>query len=148
MQINGFSGDEPASPQRGDESGRAPSHPLLVLLAVLLLAECALLVAATVYLVVELLTVVPESYPSAIFLTVLTAAAAAWLGATAVGALRRRPWARGAAVVWQVLQGGVAIACFQGMFAQPAIGWLLLVPALVALVLLFTPPVVAALRRI
>jgi hypothetical protein len=98
--------------------------------------------------VLELLTVVPESYPSAIFLTVLTAAAAGWLGAIAVGVLRRRSWARGAATVWQVLQGGVAIACFQGIFAQPAIGWLLLVPAVVALGLLFSPPVVATLRRL
>ena len=147
MQINGFSRDEPASPDRGDESRRAPSHPLLVFLAVLLFAECALLVAATVYLVVELLVAVPESYASAAFLTVLTALAAGWLGATAVGAVRRRPWVRGAATVWQVLQGGIAIACFQGMFAQPVIGWVLLVPALVVLVLLFTPPVVEALRR-
>ena len=148
MQINGFHGDEPADPHRGDEPGRPPSHPLLLLLAVLLFAECALLVAATGYLVLELLTVVPESYPSAIFLTVLTAAAAGWLGAIAVGVLRRRSWSRGAATVWQVLQGGIAIACFQGIFAQPAIGWLLLLPAIVALVLLFTPPVVAALRRV
>jgi hypothetical protein len=91
--------------------------------------------------------VVPESYASAVFLTVLTAAAAGWLGAITIGVLRRRSWARGAATVWQVLQGGIAIACFQGVFAQPAIGWVLLVPALVALVLLFTPPVVEALRR-
>jgi hypothetical protein len=148
MQINGFSGDEPADPHRGDESRRAPSHPLLIVLSVLLFAECALLVAATIYLVVELLTVVPESYASAAFLTVLTALAAGWLAAIGVGAVRRRPWVRGAATVWQVLQGGVAIACFQGMFAQPVIGWVLLVPAIVVLVLLFTPPVVAALRRV
>ena len=148
MQINGFSGDEPANPHDGDELRRPPSHPLLAFLAVLLFAECVLLVVATVYLVVELLTVEPESYASAVFLTVLTALAAGWLGAIAIGAVRRRPWIRGAAIVWQVLQGGVAIACFQGIFAQPAIGWLLLVPALVALVLLFTPPVVAALRRV
>ena len=148
MQINGFSGDEPASPNRGDEPRRAPSHPLLTILAVLLFAECALLVVLTVYLVVELLTVVPESYPSAAFLTVLTGLAAGWLGAIAVGVVRRRPWVRGAATVWQVLQGGVAIACFQGIVAQPAIGWVLLVPALVVLVVLFTPPVVGALRRV
>jgi len=147
MQINGFPGDEPATPARGDELRRAQWHPLLAVLAVLLFAECALLVAATVYLVVELLTVVPDSYPSALFLTVLTAVAAGWLGAIALGAVRRRSWIRGAAIVWQVLQGAVAIGCFQGIFAQPAIGWVLLVPAIVVLVLLFTPPVVAALRR-
>jgi hypothetical protein len=148
MQINDFHGDEPADPQRGDEPRRAPSHPLLTVLAVLLFAESALLAAATVYLVVELVTAVPESYASAVFLTVLTAAAAGWLIAIAIGVVRRRPWTRGAATVWQVLQAGVAIACFQGIFAQPAIGWALLVPALAVLALLFTPAVVAALRRV
>jgi hypothetical protein len=148
MQINDFPGDEPASAHRGDEPRRAPWHPLVVVLAVLLFAECALLTAATAYLLVELLVDVPESYPSAIFLTLLTAGAAGWLGAIAVGVLRRRSWTRGAATVWQVLQGGIAIACFQGIFAQPTIGWLLLVPAILVLVLLFTPPVVAALRRV
>jgi hypothetical protein len=148
MQINGYGPDEPATPERGDEFGRAPLHPLLILLAVLLFAEGALLAGATAYLAVELLVDVPESYPSAIFLTVLAALATGWLVATAVGALRRRSWVRGAATVWQVLQLGVAIACFQGIFAQPAIGWALLVPAIAVLVLLFTPPVVAALRRV
>src|SRR3954469_13208063 len=140
MQINGFTGDEPADPRRGDESGRAQRHPLLTFLTVLLFAECALLVVATVYLLVELLTVVPASYPSAIALTALTAVAAGWLAAIAIGTLRNRPWIRGAAIVWQVLQGAVAIGCFQGAFAQPEIGWFLLVPALLVLVLLFTPP--------
>jgi hypothetical protein len=97
---------------------------------------------------VELLTVPPASYPSAVVLTILTALAAGWLGAIAIGSLRRAPWIRGAAIVWQVLQGAVAIGCFQGVFARPEIGWLLLVPALVVLVLLFTPPVVAATRRV
>ena len=148
MQINDFPGDEPASPHRGDEPRRAQWHPLLTVLAVLLFAECALLTAAAGYLVIELLVAVPESYPSAIVLTVLTAAAAGWLGAIAVGVLRRRSWTRGAATVWQVLQGGVAVACFQGIFAQPVVGWLLLVPAIAVLGLLFSPPVVAALRRV
>jgi hypothetical protein len=46
-----------------------------------------------------------------------------------------------------VLQIAVAIGCFQGLFARPDIGWALLVPAVLALVLLFTPPVVAATAR-
>ena len=147
MQINGFTRDEPADTGPGDGIGRAPRHPVLIVLTVLLFAECALLVAATVYLVVELLTVPPASYPSAIFLTLLTAIAAVWLGAIATGSLRGASWIRGAAIVWQVLQGAVAIGCFQGVFARPEIGWLLLVPSIVGIVLLFTPPVVAATRR-
>jgi len=116
----------------------------VLLLVVLLFMECALLTVATIYLVIELLTATADSLASAVALTVLTAIAAVWLGFIAANVLRGRAWTRGAAIVWQVLQGAVAIGCFQGIFAQPTVGWLLLVPALVVLVLLFTPPVVAA----
>ena len=143
MQINGFVGDcavseTPAAPRR---------HGFVLALAVLLFAECALLAAATVYLLVELLVAEPASFTSALALLVLTAIATVWLGFIAANVLRGRAWTRGAAIVWQVLQGAVALGCFQGVFAQPEIGWLLLVPALVVLVLLFTPPVVAATSR-
>lgn len=143
MQINGFVGDcavseTPAAPRR---------HGFVLALAVLLFAECALLAAATVYLLVELLVAKPASLTSALALLVLTAIATVWLGFIAANVLRERAWTRGAAIVWQVLQGAVALGCFQGVFARPEIGWLLLVPALVVLVLLFTPPVVAAISR-
>ncbi|CAN5352708.1 hypothetical protein BH09ACT5_BH09ACT5_18480 [soil metagenome] len=143
MQINGFVGDNAVS-----ETPAAPArHPFVVILVVLLFAECALLAAATIYLLVELIAATPASFASAIALLVLTAIAAVWLGFIAGNVLRGRAWTRGAAIVWQVLQGAVAVGCFQGAFAQPEIGWLLLIPALVVLVLLFTPPVVAATSR-
>lgn len=135
MQINGFLG------------GPTVKHPLLIALAVLVFAECALLTVATIYLVVEILVDTPASYASAVALTVLTAIAAIWLGFIAVNILRGRAWTRGATVVWQVLQIAVAIGCFQGLFARPDIGWALLLPAIVVLVLLFTRPVIAATAR-
>ncbi len=122
-------------------------HPVVIVLAGLVFAECALIATATIYLVVEILVATPASYVSAIALTVLTAIAAAWLALIAVNILRGRAWVRGATVVWQVLQIAVAIGCFQGLFARPDIGWALLIPAIVALVLVFTPPVVAATAR-
>jgi hypothetical protein len=146
MQINGFVWDDTVS-TADDAKVNDPRNPLLVLLAVLLFAECALLVAATAYLVIELLIATPASLASALFLTVLTGIAAAWLGVIAVNTLRASPWIRGAAITWQVLQIAVAIGCFQGLFAQPAIGWALLIPALAVLVLVFTPPVVQATKR-
>ena len=79
MQINGFVWDDTVS-TADDAKVNDPRNPLLVVLAVLLFAECALLVAATVYLVVELLIATPASLASALFLTVLTGIAAAWLG--------------------------------------------------------------------
>ena len=125
----------------------ARRHPLVSVLAGILFAECALLVVATIYLVVEIFIATPASFASAIALTLLTALGAVWLGFIATNVLRGRAWVRGATVVWQVLQIAVAIGCFQGMFARPDIGWFLLLPAVAALVLLFTPPVVAATAR-
>jgi hypothetical protein len=121
--------------------------PLLVVLAALLFLECALLVAATVYLVIEILIARPDSYASAIAILVLTAIAAIWLGTMAVHTLLGRPWIRGAAVVWQVLQIALAVGSFQGLFARADLGWFLIAPAVLVLVLLFTPSVIAATRR-
>ena len=65
MQINGFVWDDTVS-TADDAKVNDPRNPLLVLLAVLLFAECALLVAATVYLVIELLIATPASLASAL----------------------------------------------------------------------------------
>jgi hypothetical protein len=120
----------------------------LALLAAIILLEGALLVAATVYLVIELLTARPDSYPSAVAILVLTAVAAVWLVIMGVHTLLGRAWIRGGTVVWQVLQIAVAIGSFQGgYFARPDLGWWLIVPAVIALGLLFTPSVIAATRR-
>ncbi len=120
---------------------------LVVVLSALIFLEAALVVGATTFLVYELVTVPAQSLASALALTMLTALAAVWVTAIAVGLLRGRPWSRGAAVVWQVLQIAVAVGAFQGSFARAEVGWLLLLPALVALVLLFSRPVLDATRR-
>jgi hypothetical protein len=117
-------------------------------LSALIFLEAALVVGATVFLVVELATVTPDSPASAIALTVLTAVAAVWVTAIALGIRRGRAWSRGAAIVWQVLQIAVAVGAFQGAFARAEVGWLLMVPAVLALLLLFTRPVVEATRRV
>jgi len=116
----------------------------LVLLVVILLLEFALMVSAVVFLAIELVVARPDSYPTAIAILVLAVIAAVWLAATARGTLRGRQWTRGATVVWQLLQIAVAVGSFQGLFARADVGWLLLVPAIAALVLLFTPSVIAA----
>ena len=137
----------PGENRRSDARAGSRRPPLLVLLTVLLFLECALLAATAVLLLIELLTARPDSYASAVAILLLAAAAAIWLGVTAFSTLRGKPWVRGAAVVWQLLQIAVAIGSFQGLFARADVGWLLLVPALLALVLLFTPSVVAATTR-
>ena len=106
------------------------------LLLVLLAAEFALLAVVAIVLLVELLVARPDSYPSAIALTVLAFVAAAWLGAIVVGAWRQQPWIRSAAIVWQVLQFALGAGGVTGTFATPAIGWPLIAVAVLTFVLL------------
>ena len=112
-----------------------------------LFAECALLAAASVYLLVELVIAVPVSYASAVAILVLSLIATVWLGVLAAQTLRGAPWIRGAATVWQALQIAVGVGAMQGEYAQPAVGWALVVPALLVLGLLFTPAVIRATAR-
>ena len=143
MQINGCIWGHSVNDVRSG-SGK---HPFVVALAVLIFAQCALLAVATGYLVVELIIATPDSYASAVALAVLTTIAAVWLAIIGVNVLRGSPWVRGATIVVQMLQIAVAIGAFQGSFARPDLGWLLLIPAVVALGLLFTSPVLAATVR-
>jgi hypothetical protein len=73
--------------------------------------------------------------------------AAVLLAAVGVNTLRLRPWARTAGLVWQVVQVLVGVYTFQGEGAQPVLGAIAIVPAVVVVVLLFTSPVRAALDR-
>ncbi len=116
-------------------------------LAVMLFVEAAILVAVAGFLFFELVTEVPTSYASAVAILVLVALAAVWLAIVALNTLRARPWVRGAALTWQVLQLAVAVGSFQGLFARDDIGWFLLVPAVIVLALLFTRSVLTATQR-
>ncbi|KQM61201.1 hypothetical protein ASE64_02245 [Agreia sp. Leaf210] len=132
--------------QISDQSSRRPI--LLIALSVVLAAEAALATGVTVWLVFELLTATPDSFASAVVILLLSAGLACALWAMVVGLLRRQSWVRGAALTWQLLQIAVAIGCFQGVFAVPSLGWALLIPAVLAIFLLMSPPVVAATRRL
>lgn len=121
--------------------------PALIVLAVILFLEAALVTGLAGWLLVELLTVTPESFATAIAIFILTLLAAIWVIITAAGILRRRGWARASTVTIQILQIAVAVGCFQGLVARPDLGWALLIPALVAGVLALTPSVVRATVR-
>lgn len=126
-------------------SGRRPRA--VVALTVLLALESAGLVAATVFLVFELLVAPADSFASAIALTICVAIAAVWVSAIAVGAWRGQAWIRGASIVVQVLLAAIAIGSFQGILPRPDIGWILLLPAIAIAALLFSRPVQGWLRR-
>lgn len=121
--------------------------PALVALLVVVGVEFAALVVVTVFLVVELVVAPATSVASGIALTILAAIAALWLGALFVGLRNHRPWVRSGIIVWQVLQGAIAIGAFQGVFRVPAIGWLLLLPALLGITLVLSRSVTAALAH-
>jgi hypothetical protein len=150
MQINGFVWDKAVSEEPLGTEGLEPrpnggrAHPLVLLLAGIIFLECAALVGAVTFLVVELLIETPDSAASAIALAVVTALAAVWVGAIGVHTVRGNAWIRGAAITVQALLIAVAIGSFQGFVPRPDIGWILLIPAIAVLVLLFTKPVIAA----
>lgn len=142
---------EQLSAPNGPDSGH-PGAPikrpvLLVVLGILLLVEAAAVLAVGLWSLVQLITSVPESYVTAVALVVLVFVAGFWVLATAVGTFRLRPWIRGAALTWQVLQIVVAVGCFQGLLGEPADGWPLLIVAVVGVALLLSPSVVAVTRR-
>ncbi|MRX42854.1 hypothetical protein [Agromyces kandeliae] len=112
-----------------------------VTVVALLFAEAGALLAVLVWLVVDLLVLEPSSFATAVALVVVVAIAAAWVSAIAVASVRRAPWSRAAAIVWQVLQLSIAVGAFQGLFARPDVGWVLLVPAITVIGLLLWPPV-------
>ncbi len=132
------------APDRGRDAARRGAVRAL---AGILFLQSVALAGATVFLVVELVTVPADSTVSAIALLVVTAIATVSLAAIAVNTLRGRSWIRGATVTVQVLVIAVAVGAFQGVFARPDIGWLLLIPAIAALALLFSRPVVEATGR-
>jgi hypothetical protein len=140
------SGDQ--SLNSGKTSAGAKPRPLgLYVIAVILLAQAALLAVAFVWLVMEALSGTESTTGAGAVLAIIALLAVVWLGASAVGLLRMAPWTRGSILAIEVFHAAIAIALFQGLFANPALGWALLAPALVAAILLFTKPVVAVTTR-
>jgi hypothetical protein len=133
-----------------DETVAAPRGATpwtLITLAVIVWAEVAMLAAWSAWYITGFVTDVPDSYAGAVLVLALSVLATVWLGFAAAHLLRRKTWTRAAVLVWQLCQTAIAAGAFQGIFAAPAVGVALLVPALAAGVLLFTPSVVDALRR-
>lgn len=125
-----------------------PKRGLLYVLAALLFLEGIALCGAAIYLVVEIFTAPTDSIASAVALAVCAAVAGAGLIFVARSTLQGKPWIRGASIAWQVLQVLVAISIIQAKAATSvAFAVILIVPALVIVVLLFTKPVMAATSR-
>ena len=118
---------------------------LLYVLSALILLEGAGVAVAAIYLVVEIFAVKTASVATAIALAVVVAIAAVALVLLARGVLNARPWIRGATVCIAVLQLLVAYSIV--ITKEPALGWVIAVPAVALLVLVFSPPVTRATAR-
>jgi hypothetical protein len=117
--------------------------PAVLIVALILVAETIVLLGLSGFLIYQLVFDTPDSIASAIGLVLISLAATAWIGVTTIGFVQGRAFARGSALVWQVLQGAVGLASNQGLFARPDIASGLLVPALIAVALLLFSPAVS-----
>ena len=114
----------------------------MAIVALVLTVETLVLLGLSGFLIYQLAVKTPDSFSSGVGLVMITIAATAWIGLTTLGFVQGKSFARGSALVWQILQGAVGVASNQGLFARPDIGSGLLVPALVVLaLLLFSPSV-------
>ena len=118
---------------------------LLYTLSALLLVESIALVAATIYLVIEIFSAPAASVGSAVALAVLVAILAVAVGFMARATAAGRPWIRGATICLAVLQ--LLLAYSIVITKAPTLGWIIAVPAVALLVLVFTPPVLRATMR-
>jgi len=123
-----------------------PKTPLLYALAGLILLEGVALVAAAIYLVVEIFTAPTASLSSAIAYAVTAAIFGALVLVVGWSSIKGRPWIRGAvaciALIQLLLAGSILVTN-----EAPLFGWTLCLPALAMVVLLFTGPVMRATAR-
>jgi hypothetical protein len=122
-----------------------PKTPLLFVLAALVLLEGVALAVGTVYLVVEIFIGDPRYLGTAIAYAVTAAVFALLVLIVGRSAVRGRPWIRGATVCIAVLQLLLAYSII--ITKAPTLGWILVIPAVAMIVLLFTPPVLRATAR-
>jgi hypothetical protein len=128
-----------------NENIRKP--PLLFVLVGILFLEAGALASATLWFLSRVFLERADSLAAALVILIIVALVTVWVTVTAIYTLKGRPWVRGGILTWQILQIAVAAGAFQGFFAQPSVGYALLIPAVVASLLLFSPSVLRATTR-
>ncbi len=103
----------------------------------ILLLEAVGMVAVAIWITVSALGEAIEHLGGSLFLAVICLATAVFLLQAGRGMLNAAAWSRSAAVVWQVLQVGVALGTYNGAEGPVPIALLLFIPSLVVLILVF-----------
>ena len=138
--------DGPSTPSSGplpDKAGSRPPALLIVIIGVAL--EILALVVGAVLVLIEMVTGGSRSLGVSLFLVIFGLGLAALLAASCRALLRGRRWARSPVATWQLLQIVVAVSWLQ--FTVTFWGFVVLALAVVVLVALMLPPVVAATTR-
>lgn len=111
----------------------------MIVISLVLVLEALALLGAAAWFVYGLMTQTPLSMSGAIFQLVLLLLLAGWLLAAGHFFFRGYRWTRAAALVWQLFVIVVAFPTLTSGLILP--GLLLLLPAAVVLLLIFTRPV-------
>lgn len=127
-----------------EHAGRPRPAPSLLALAAILSIEAVGVLALAVLLAVDIATQAAYSMLSSIALLVTVAVAGLLLVVLARATWRRRPWIRGAAITWQVLQIAASWAVIEGDM-EPWIGWVGIVLGLAGIACAVLPATQASL---
>ena len=138
-QINSFVWDVPVNEKT--------KPALLYVLSALIFIEAAGLAAGTIYLGIEIFIGDPSDIGSAVAYAVTALVFTVLVAVVALSTLRARPWIRGASVCIAILQGLLAYSILVSGQSTAYLGWVLLVPAVLLIVLVFTPSVLRATAR-
>ena len=110
------------------------SAQLVALLAIITIQTLGVAVL-TGFWVYEFFTLGSEDLVSAISLLLVMVAAVGWLAATASGVYQKKRWAFSSAVVAEILTVILGLALIPGDLVM---GWVLLGPAIIALIILLS----------
>jgi hypothetical protein len=108
-----------------------------------------LAVAVTLILgIIDIVTGNEKSLALSAALDALIAGFVIWGALITKGLWQLKSWARSSSIFWQSAQLAIAWESFQGgETARPDIAWLLIIPSVVVLVLMFTNPLANLLKR-
>jgi len=110
------------------------SAQLLALFAILLLQTLGV-ATLTGFWVFEFFTQGSDDLVSAVSLLLVMVAAIGWLSATSTGVFQKKRWAFSSSIVAEILTVILGLAIIPG---DSLLGWLLLGPAIVALIILLS----------